>query len=170
MYVLEPDNQKPWYRHTWPWVLIAIPCSSVVGGIFMIYLAMTGSNHLVKDSYYKDGMAINRQLDRDRLAGRMGIEARIDFDVSEGDMLVVLSGVDEYALEVELFHPTDKTRDLESTLFRKKGENEIYQGSFGAPLDGRWYIELRDLGNEWRLRGGVILPATSAIVMKPTTL
>jgi hypothetical protein len=170
MYVLEPDNQKPWYRHTWPWLLIAIPCSSVVGGIFMIYLAMTGSNHLVKDSYYKDGMAINRQLDRDRRATRLGIEARADFDVLAGDILVVLSGVDEYALEVELFHPTDQTRDLESTLFRKKGENEIFQGSFGAPLKGRWYFELRDMDNDWRLRGQVTLPAASAVVMRPMTL
>ena len=168
--MLEPDNSRPWYRQIWPWVLIAIPGSSVVGGILMIYLAMTGSNHLVKDSYYKDGMAINRQLDRDRLAEKLGLEARIDFDVLEGTIIVVLPGVEEYALEAELFHPTDRTRDLKSTLFRGNGENEIFQGNFDAPLDGRWYIELRDLGNEWRLRDEVILPATSAIVIKPTTL
>jgi hypothetical protein len=167
--MLEHDNQKPWYRQFWPWVLIAIPGSSVIGGVLMIYLAMTGSNHLVKDSYYIDGMTINKQLDRDRLAVELGVEASIDFDVPGGVIIVTLQGIDEYALEAELFHPVDMTRDLKATLFRKSDEDEIFQGSFDAPLDGRWYIELRDLDNEWRLRGQVILPATGVVVMKPTT-
>ncbi|MDK1022858.1 MAG: FixH family protein [Gammaproteobacteria bacterium] len=168
--MLEPENQKPWYRQLWPWILIAIPGSSVIGGVVMIYLAITGSDHLVKDSYYKDGMAINRQLDRDILATKLGVEASIEFDVMEGVIFVILRGVDEYGLVAELFHPTDSARDLKSTLFRENGEKGMFQGSFGAPLDGRWYLELRDLDNEWRLRGRVILPATGAVVIKPTAV
>jgi hypothetical protein len=152
-------------------VLIAIPGTSVIGGVFMIYLSMTGSDYLVKDSYYKDGMAINRQLDRDRHAADLGIEANVTFQAADGDILVALPpGADEYALEVELFHPTDKTRDMRSTLFRLKDDNEKYRGSFGAPLEGRWYVELRDKENDWRLRGQVILPANAEIVMRPMKL
>ena len=168
--MFEPDNQRPWYRQLWPWILIAIPGSSVVGGVFMIYLAMTGPNHLVKDSYYKDGMAINRQLDRDLLASKLGVEASVEFDVMDGATLVTLQGVNEYALEVELFHPTDRYRDLKATLFRKNGVIDTFHGSFDAPLEGRWYIEIRDLDNKWRLRGQVTLPVIDPVVVKPTTL
>lgn len=136
----------------------------------MIYLAFTSSDYLVKDSYYKDGMAINRQLDRDILAMKLGVEASIDFDVMQGAIFVTLLGVDENGLVAELFHPTDGERDLKSTLSRRNGEKAVFQGSFGAPLNGRWYIELRDLNNSWRLRGRVVLPATGAVIMKPMTL
>lgn len=168
--MVEPEIQKPWYRQLWPWILIAIPGSSVIGGVLMIYLALTSADSLVKDSYYKDGMAINRQLDRDILAMKLGVEASIDFDVMQGAIFVTLLGVDENGLVAELFHPTDGERDLKSMLSRKNGEKAMFQGSFGAPLTGRWYIELRDLDNAWRLRSRVVLPATGAVIMKPMTL
>ena len=115
-------------------------------------------------------MAIKKQWERDMLAKKLGVEASIEFDVMEGVIFVILRGVDEYGLVAELFHPTDSARDLKSTLFRENGEKGMFQGSFGAPLDGRWYLELRDLDNEWRLRGRVILPATGAVVIKPTAV
>ena len=136
----------------------------------MIYLAMNDADHLVKDSYYVDGMTINRQLDRDVLARKLGVEARIDFDAKAGSVVVTLSEIYAERLVIELFHPTDNTRDLKMSLAREIGNENIYHGDLGVPLNGRWYLELRDGENNWRLHEQVILPATGPVIMKPMAL
>ena len=54
--------KKPWYREPWVWLMIALPASAVVGGIITIYLAVSTSDGLVVDDYYKRGKAINLDL------------------------------------------------------------------------------------------------------------
>lgn len=165
-----PNNQlqKPWYRQVWPWMLIAIPFSSVMGGVLMIYLAVTHPADLVKDSYYQDGMGINKQIDKDQIPVELGIEADIRFDESLGDVIVDLRGVDESALVMELLHPTDKTRDMISKLSRVADGQLQYQGHFQPPLSGRWYVELRDADNQWRMRGRLVFPVSGMLMMRPT--
>ncbi len=161
------ENQKPWYRQVWPWMLIAIPFSSVMGGMLMIYLAVSHPNDLVKDSYYQDGMAINKQIDKDLMASQLGVQATISFDESLGDVFVDLRGVEENALIIELFHPSDSNKDMISGLLRIPGEQSRYQGHFEATLSGRWYIELRDVDNEWRMRGRMAFPVNGVLEMRP---
>ncbi len=35
----QEDKDKPWYKHPWVWVMIALPASAVVAGIYTVYLA-----------------------------------------------------------------------------------------------------------------------------------
>ena len=161
------EIQKPWYRQVWPWMLIAIPFSSVMGGILMIYLAVSHPNDLVKDNYYQDGMAINKQIDKDQMASELGLQATISFEETLGDVLVELRGADETVLIIELFHPSDSSKDMISGLTRLASEQNRYQGHFEKPLSGRWYIELRDTGDQWRLRGRMSFPVNGVLEMRP---
>ena len=102
------EQEPPWYRQVWPWMLIAIPLSSVFGGILMIYLAVTHPADLVKDSYYKEGMGINKRSARDLAPLELGIEADVVFREDIGDVEVLLRGVEETALIMELIHPSSK--------------------------------------------------------------
>lgn len=43
------DEQEPWYRNPWVWLVIAIPSLTVVGCMLTIYLAITNPHILVKD-------------------------------------------------------------------------------------------------------------------------
>lgn len=164
-----PNNQiqKPWYRQLWPWMLIAIPFSSVMGGALMIYLAVIHPANLVKDSYYQDGMGINKHIEKDLIAAERGIEADIRFDEPLGDVTVDLRGAQERALVMELFHPTDNTRDMISKLSRTVERQQRYQGHFQPPLAGRWYVELRDADNQWRMRGRLVFPVNGMLEMRP---
>ena len=58
----------PWYREPWPWILISGPAIVVVAGFYTLYLAVVGADPLVVDNYYKEGLAINRVLERDQAA------------------------------------------------------------------------------------------------------
>ena len=55
---------KPWYRQFWPWFLMALPGAAVIGGITTVIVATIDRDGLVKDDYYKEGLAINRDLAR----------------------------------------------------------------------------------------------------------
>ena len=44
------DEQEPWYRNPWVWLLIAIPSLTVAGCLVTMYLAITNPHILVGDS------------------------------------------------------------------------------------------------------------------------
>ena len=60
-------SPSPWYRQFWPWFLIAVPAAAVVMGITTILLALHEPDGLVSDDYYREGLAVNRDLERDQI-------------------------------------------------------------------------------------------------------
>jgi len=44
------DQNEPWYRNPWVWLLIAIPSLTVAGCMFTIYLAITHPHSLVGEA------------------------------------------------------------------------------------------------------------------------
>ena len=61
---------RPWYREPWPWILMAGPAVVVVAGFFTLWLAVSTSDGLVVEDYYKQGLAINRVFAREDAAER----------------------------------------------------------------------------------------------------
>ena len=59
---------RPWYREPFVWLLIAIPLTAVIVGFVGLALAIRSDDGMVEDDYYRQGMAINRMLDRDKAA------------------------------------------------------------------------------------------------------
>ena len=49
---------RPWYRQLWPWLLIVPPAAAVVGGFFVLYLAVTRPDTLVREDCFKDGVTM----------------------------------------------------------------------------------------------------------------
>jgi len=44
------DQQEPWYRNPWVWLVIAIPGLTMVGYVFTIYLALSQPDYIVSDT------------------------------------------------------------------------------------------------------------------------
>ena len=51
------------------------PAVAVVSGALMLWLAITSYDGLVSDDYYKQGLAINQVLRRDKRASELGYQA-----------------------------------------------------------------------------------------------
>ncbi len=150
---LPGGDSEPWYRQFWPWFLIALPGSVVVASLVTLYLAVRGADDLVVDEYYKDGLAINRQLEKIDRAARLGIAATLTFGRDE--VVARVSGaVDDNQLQLRLSHPMEADRDFAITLARAG------DGSYRAPLPSavaphwRWVLEPAG-GGDWRLDGTV---------------
>ncbi|UCC56924.1 MAG: FixH family protein [Gammaproteobacteria bacterium] len=159
-------DQHPWYRHPWVWLLIALPLSAVIGGIITIYLAVTTSDGLVVDDYYRHGKAINRVLARDRAAAEHGLEARITLDVANNEVTVQLRSLDMVlpeALTLAFLHPTTKGHDQQVRLTRTGADR--YSGRFDDLRRGDWYVQLA--ADDWRLSGRIRIPLESPAVLLP---
>ena len=57
---------QPWYREPWPWLIMLGPAVVIVAGVITTVIAFKTSDGLVADDYYKQGLAMNKTLARDR--------------------------------------------------------------------------------------------------------
>ena len=156
----------PWYGQFWPWFLIALPAVSIVVSVASLVLAVRHGDALVRDDWYTSGLAVNRDLGREREAARRGLIATVRVDREHGRFEVTLAGDDgAAALDAELMHPTDPARDRVLHLVRSA------TGVYGAPLAedvrGRWYVAVTPSSGTWRLSAALTLAPDVPIRLGP---
>jgi hypothetical protein len=149
-------TSKPWYRHPWPWILMAGPFVVVVAGVFTAYLAVTSNDGLVDDDYYKQGLAVNKLTERDHQALALGLRAELMQSADSGQVRVLLSAKPQVVLpdllNLRIVHPTRGGAD-QIVVLRADAGGASYSGKLSAPLAGRWHISLEDEARQWRLTG-----------------
>lgn len=160
---LNKRSTQPWYREPWPWLLMAGPFIVVVAGIVTAWLAVTTSDGLVTEDYYKQGQAVGATLARSRRAEELNLQAGIR--ITEQGMRVRLAGQLADAppsLDVMLSHPTRAGLDQQSRLRR---DGDAYAGEMQLPAKGHWLILIEDEAKTWRLMGSIVLPAEKEAVI-----
>ncbi len=122
---------------------------------------------MVEDDYYDKGMGINRELSRDIQAANLGLTGTVSFTDPERLDIVLHSPERRNwdRLQVELSHATLGDRDQTITADRVgKGR---YRTRIDPLSDGRWYIDIRNAGNDWRLRGVLQSPLREPLTLNP---
>ncbi|MCB1700734.1 MAG: FixH family protein [Pseudomonadales bacterium] len=150
---LPGGDTEPWYRQFWPWFLILLPACVVVASLFTLYIANRGADDLVVDEYYKDGLAINRQLEKKQRSQELGITAQVQF--TDGHVTARVAGpVDAASLRLLLSHPLEADRDFALDLARIAPG--IYQTTMPSAVAPRWHWTLTlDQADGWRLDGDI---------------
>lgn len=153
----QAPNPQPWYRHRWPWILMAGPAVVVVAGIVTAWIAVSTHDGLVADDYYKQGLAVNQKLARNDVAASLQLEARLRLSAEQADLRMVSRAGAELPprLRLTLAHPTRKGEDQAILL---SGEKGAYSGRIGALRSGRWHVIIEDEAATWRLVGSLHLP------------
>jgi len=146
------EDEKPWFRQFWPWFLIALPGSVVIASFVTLYIANRHADDLVVDDYYKDGLAINVQLEKARQAAALGIGAQLQ--VLERTVQVRLRG-EEYGeqLSLRLSHPLEADRDFAVDLERLAPG--LYGAQMPAAVAPNWHWTLEASNDDWRLDGSL---------------
>lgn len=148
------------------WLLISLPMTAVIAGMVTIYLAVSTSDGLVVDDYYKRGKAINVDLARDAAAARHELRADIDLDMRNNHVQLLLQGNIEplpETLTLSLLHPTQAGYD--QLLSLQHAGDGVYSGAIDEVGRGNWYLQLETV--EWRLSGSMQMPHTGKIVLLP---
>jgi hypothetical protein len=138
---------RPWYRQLWPWIVISGPAAVLLAGAVTMWLAFSGADGVVAEDYYKQGLAINRQLAREDAARAQGIAARVELT---GERIrVQLSGAAPEVLFVHLAHATRAGHDVRLRLTRDA--SGAYEASLAALPRGHWHIVIEDARGTWRI-------------------
>lgn len=161
------DPKRPWHREPWPWVLIAIPGVTILWSIFLILFSFQQHVSMVEDDYYDKGMGINRELSRDIKAADLGLSARVSFTDRERLDIVLESPKrrDWDQLQVGLSHATIGGHD-QTVMADRVGQGR-YRARIEPLTPARWYIDIRNPDNDWRLRGPLKTPLAEPLTLKP---
>ena len=164
------NTVTPWYKQFWPWVLIGLPTSVVIASVITYFLAINGMDSVISKDYYKEGLAVNADLERDKKAADLGLSADITIDgqnvtmkLSANDAATVHSLAGQpILLEIENLSFQDK--DLSASLV-PKGDG-IWQGKIPANMSqATWLARL--IGPDWRISHRLENTTPTHIVLKP---
>jgi hypothetical protein len=132
-------------------MLIGVPMSSVIVGSFFIYLAASTKDTLVRDNYYKDGLAINQELQWDKKATSLDVKLSVLIEDNTATIKLLSSRqVPPNTLLLKLSHPTLKDRDRDA--FLQLSENGDYIGYIDTFEDSRYYLLVESVEQQWRVR------------------
>jgi len=146
----------PWYRHRWPWFLIAGPGIVIVASFVTLGLAIKSDDGLVADDYYKQGLTINRTLAQSDLAGSLGLVAKLRWQDGRIEMRLVTKSSDSLParLRLTIAHPT--RAGLDQTLMLA-GRDGLYGGALASLPQGHWQVLIEDEAATWRITGLALL-------------
>lgn len=162
--VEHPDALKPWYKQVWPWILIALPGSAVIACIITIIIAVRSPVSMVEDDYYKEGLAVNQNMEKQRAAEAANIRATLSAKPRVGTFEVDLNNIDYATLAdnpilLTLIHPADAQQDRETTLARNAAGS--LSGTVIPLSTGNWKIKIEPQDQAWRLMG--VMPITDNV-------
>lgn len=155
------DNSKSAAVNWWklPWVLLwLLPAASVVAGLSTVFIAVKHGDSMVKDDYYREGLAYNLQQQADQKAAGIRMHAMLlllDQQSLDQQLMVIVSAEELPALpetlQLALSHPTDSKADQRIVLHRQQGQQ--YIGEAKLTRHANWHVQLQPDDASWRLRG-----------------
>lgn len=157
------EDTQPWYRQFWPWFLISLPLATVIAAMFTINLAIETNDGLVKDDYYKEGLAIHMDAARVETARQLGLAGQLEL-VGDGQRVQVrlndaaIGNID--SLTLSLSHPTRPNHD-QLVVLTAQGDR-LYAGDIEPLAPANWRIALAPPANDWRIGGRLAIPQTSS--------
>ena len=145
------EDKRPWYREPLVWLCISLPASAVIAGFYTLYLAIISYDGLVVDDYYKQGLTINKRIEKQRTATELGLAAGLQFNHEQNQLRLILNASEDFSfpeeLEVVLSHATRQGHD--QTLSAKLGEPGLYYADYESLIKGKWNIMIE--AENWRL-------------------
>lgn len=143
---------RPWYKEPYVWMLICIPLSSMIMGAVIITKAVTTKDTLVRDNYYKDGLAYNQEMQWDKKAQNLGLRYELEINGNTAQLRQVMSRLDAPSMiQLKLSHPTLKEKDLD-VLLQRQTDNRSFTGYIDDFTPGRFYLQLEAPEQQWRIR------------------
>ncbi|HEX5094043.1 MAG TPA: FixH family protein [Burkholderiales bacterium] len=136
----------PWHKEPWAWFVMGPPAVAVVAGLLTWWIAAHGADPLVAEDYYRQGLAVNRDLAREARAHELRLSAEVQ--LGGGRIRVSLEGAAPEALFVQVTHRTRAGFDQRLRLAHAGGAYEAQM----LPLPpGGWRVRIEDPRGTWRL-------------------
>ncbi len=161
----------PWYKQPWLWFILAPLIAVVIYGSFFLYLAITTSDGIVKDDYYKKARGYFVDTTKAQKAIDLNISGTLNIDNLTGDLMLHFTsneGNQPEQLLLDIVSPTHKKYDQSITLKLVPGSG-AYTGNLKSAMKGKLFLMLEPEDASWRLRTESYPPYDQkAIELKPS--
>ena len=153
-------------------LVVGIPLSSVIAGIYFIIIAGSDANDVVADNYYKDGLAINQSFAQDNQAKALQISAYVSTNEAQQLVAQVFNTKVPF-VEFRLSHHRDRDLDISGAMVLTQSQQTggIYRFNLPKMLKGRWFVSLTAAESEgqtpWRLQTKLDFPLAEAVLIEP---
>jgi len=152
---IDSFTPPPWYKQFWPWFLIALPGSVVIASIFTVIIAFESADTVVTDNYYKEGLAINRDLSRQQLAEKMNVKAQMQLNHDKLRLQISSDANKAETLLLRFVHPT--LADLDQQTVPTMIAPGVYQASISPLINGAWNVILLSTSANWEVSERIIV-------------
>lgn len=144
-----PKPNTPWFREPWPWLVMLGPALVIVAGIATSVVAFRGADGLVAEDYYKQGLMINRVLERERRAQALQVQGSIWYSAAtrQARVHVTAAGALPPTLMLRVAHPT--RAGMDRTVVLRSTQAGIYGGTLELPSANHWLVTIE--GGDWRV-------------------
>jgi hypothetical protein len=172
-YLHKKTANEHWYQEPWMLVVLGGPAIVVVAALFTFYIAWQGSDNVLTRDYYKQGINIDKDIDRDAKAGEYKMLANAQVD-SSGKIQLQLEGKTNLPATV-LMVVSSYARGSEYEAMQKTTLTQVksgmYEGAIKIPSPSDsvnlklWHVKI--VGPDWRLTSDWHEPLHSALQLKP---
>lgn len=162
--VSSTEKQRPWYQHFWVWFVIALPASAVIAGIATVVIAVKNADSLVSDEYYKEGLGVNQNIEKEQYALQVLSKMTVDFDSEQ--VMVSLQAKPQQpvpaALMLDLLHPTLEKHDIHLVLH--PDASGVYRAALEQNVfDGKWLLHISNIQQTWLIKQVMYWPVTEPV-------
>lgn len=139
-----------WHEEPIAWLVFGLPAVVVVASFITLGIAMEGSDSLVVDDYYKQGLEINKVLVREDHAKAAGLAFAPEL-AADGVLTLRFNAQPGFSypeqIDLQLNHATRD--DIDRTLPLTHAGNGVYVAKVGALEAGPWYVDASTA--QWRV-------------------
>lgn len=160
--------EKPWYKQGWLWFIISFPMTAVVAGLITYQIAANSPHSMVKDDYFKEGLAINQQLALLQKAETLTLNAMLSVDQQSKLLLLKLTSLSNsqiipstQALSLSFSHPTLEKYD--QTIRLSLLSSNEFVAEIPVLPSALWHIQIHDETNQWIIKGRWLFPDTTQV-------
>ncbi|WP_069470091.1 FixH family protein [Candidatus Marithrix sp. Canyon 246] len=152
---------RAWYLEPYVWLVILFPTTAIIAGMFTLYLAIESDDGLVVDDYYKQGLEINRTLERDTAAVNYGLDANLQFNADAKLIRLYLKANSDYQLPntINLSFSHHTRSGFDQKVLLEKIDTGIYESVLPKLIAGTFTVQLA--ADNWRLLKSADVPMTT---------
>lgn len=156
------SRRDTWYKEPWLLLVAGGPAFVVCASIYTGYVAMRGADKVVAEDYYKQGLMINKDIQRDAKARELQLNAYLNADFARGKILLQLSGKGNLPDNIQLSLANAATGgNSVSEVIRRLPLKQIGPGQYEGELkllphageDAVRLFHIKLETTDWRLTG-----------------
>ncbi|MFZ6817523.1 FixH family protein [Undibacterium sp. Ji22W] len=177
----QPVKKDLWYKEPWLLLVVGGPLIVVCASLFTGFIAFRGADQVVAKDYYRQGLMINTNLQRDAKALELSLHAGLQLDMASKKIVMQLRSKQSLPelVQLSLASSGAATGSVEEVV-RRLPLKLVGDGKYTADLSqdkkfesaissGELHIlHVKLETNEWRLTGDWLDPMQRNLDLSPS--